>query len=229
MKEKGKPKIILRNKKYGLTEETKSFYGHILHRIIALHDISFSVKKGDLGGFIESQENLSVSGKSWIYDESIVYGKAKILEDAIVEGNSRVTGNLRISGQCTIKGSKIGSDKDVCYLRVNGLLKEDVCILIYGSTRIENSTVIGKNIRISESKIQSTHVKDEVNITKSDISNASITNAKINNSVINGQVSILGEKTVRIDHSNIEGQHEIVGPQLICGKTVHWRIRSFKK
>lgn len=221
MDKKRKPRIILRNKKYGLTAETRSYYGHILYRIIALQDISFSVKKGDLGGFIESQENLSMSGESWIYDESIVYGKAKIVEGAIVKNNSRVTGNLRISGQCTIKGSKIGSDKDVCYLRVNGLLKEDVCILIYGSTRIENSTIIGKNIRISESKIQRTNVKDEVNITRSDISNASISNAKINNSVIDGQVSISGEKTVLIDHSKIEGQHEIVGPQLICGKRLH--------
>ena len=45
-------------KKYKLTDEKIEWYGRTLYRIIAL--ISFGdVKEGDLGGFIEKEENLS--------------------------------------------------------------------------------------------------------------------------------------------------------------------------
>ena len=44
--------------KYELTTETLQFAGHILHRIKALKDFR-SVKAGELGGWIESEENLS--------------------------------------------------------------------------------------------------------------------------------------------------------------------------
>lgn len=45
-------------KKYILTEETKEVGGHILHKIQAVRDFG-DVQKGDLGGWVESEENLS--------------------------------------------------------------------------------------------------------------------------------------------------------------------------
>lgn len=45
-------------KKYELTNETKIFNGVELHRIKALKDFG-DVKKGDLGGWLEKEENLS--------------------------------------------------------------------------------------------------------------------------------------------------------------------------
>lgn len=51
-------------KKYELTNETIEFNGHILHRIKALKDFAYKkFKKGDLGGFIESENNLSQEGE----------------------------------------------------------------------------------------------------------------------------------------------------------------------
>lgn len=47
-------------KKYELTDETKVEHGVTLHRIRALVDIvRYGVKAGDLGGWIESEANLS--------------------------------------------------------------------------------------------------------------------------------------------------------------------------
>lgn len=48
------------NKKYELIDETQEWNGRILHRIRALADFG-DVKAGELGGWIEKEENLSVS------------------------------------------------------------------------------------------------------------------------------------------------------------------------
>ena len=46
------------NKKYELTNETISFNNRKLYRIRALKDFS-DIKKGELGGYIESEKNLN--------------------------------------------------------------------------------------------------------------------------------------------------------------------------
>lgn len=64
-------------KKYELTEETKYFFGVKLFRIRAL--ISFSdIKKGELGGFVQKEGNLSQSGNAWVYGDARIYGDAYI-------------------------------------------------------------------------------------------------------------------------------------------------------
>lgn len=70
-------------KKYKLTEEKIEFLGRTLYRIQALKDFS-DVKKGDKGGFIEKESNLSqehnarVSGNAWVYGDAMVYGDARV-------------------------------------------------------------------------------------------------------------------------------------------------------
>lgn len=64
-------------KKYILTEEAKEIGGHILHRIQAMRDFG-GVQKGDLGGWVESEENLSHDGTCWVSDDGRVFGNAKI-------------------------------------------------------------------------------------------------------------------------------------------------------
>ena len=52
-------------KKYELTAETKFVCGKTLHRIKAL--ISFGcIEAGELGGWIEKEENLSHDGDAWV-------------------------------------------------------------------------------------------------------------------------------------------------------------------
>lgn len=49
----------MEDKKYELVPETvKEFYSKPMYRIRALKDFS-DVKKGDLGGYVESEDNLS--------------------------------------------------------------------------------------------------------------------------------------------------------------------------
>ena len=61
------------NKKYELTDETQEWNGRTLHRIRALADFG-DVKAGELGGWIEKEENLSHNGNAWVYGDAQVYG-----------------------------------------------------------------------------------------------------------------------------------------------------------
>ena len=64
-------------KKYELTSETKIVFGHILYRIKALSSFGY-VSAGDLGGFLESEKNLSQNGNAWVFGNAEVYGNAEV-------------------------------------------------------------------------------------------------------------------------------------------------------
>ena len=74
-------------KKFEFTGETKTislfFRTATLHRIRAVAEFGL-VKIGDLGGWIEKEENLSHGGKAW------VWGNAKVCGDAEVFSASHV-------------------------------------------------------------------------------------------------------------------------------------------
>ena len=83
-------------KKYELTSETKIVFGHILYRIKALSSFGY-VSAGDLGGFLESEKNLSQNGDAWVYGNAEVYGDAWVYGNARVYGDARVYGNAEVS------------------------------------------------------------------------------------------------------------------------------------
>ena len=76
----------MNDKKYEILmdkENTIEWKGHTLHRIRALRDFG-DIKKGDIGGFVENENNLSHKGNCWIYDD------AKAMDDSIMYDNSRI-------------------------------------------------------------------------------------------------------------------------------------------
>lgn len=66
-----------------------------LYRIRALLDFD-DVKKGDLGGYVESPANLSQEGYCWIYNEAKAYGNSKVLDNAKLYDNARICENAQI-------------------------------------------------------------------------------------------------------------------------------------
>ena len=84
-------------KKYKLTEETKVINGHTLHRIEALKDFG-TVKKGELGGWIETEDNLSQYCNCWVDDEAMIYDNAKVYGNAWVYGEVKVHGEVKLCG-----------------------------------------------------------------------------------------------------------------------------------
>ena len=91
-------------KKYELTAETKVVFGHTLHRIKAI--VSFgSVEAGDIGGWIEKEENLNQTGNAWVYGDAQVCGDALVCGDAKVFGDAQVYGNAWVYGDAWVYGN----------------------------------------------------------------------------------------------------------------------------
>ena len=68
------------NKYELLADDTIEFYGRTLHRIKACRNFE-NVKSGDLGGYIETENNLSQEGDCWVADNAYVYGNAYVNND----------------------------------------------------------------------------------------------------------------------------------------------------
>ena len=101
-------------KKYKLTEETINVDGRTLYRIEALKDFDV-VEKGDKGGFIEDEKNLSQSDDCWIYENAKVFGNAIIYSDAKVYGNAMVYDNVKVYCDARIYGNtKVYHNAAVC-------------------------------------------------------------------------------------------------------------------
>lgn len=79
-------KVSYFEQKFEFTEESYEWDGHILHRIKAVRDFK-NAKKGDLGGFIETEDNLSHAGDCWVADETLVYGTSRISGDAYIKAH----------------------------------------------------------------------------------------------------------------------------------------------
>jgi len=82
------------NQKYEITDIAHEKYP-FLHRIRALRDIGKKVKAEDLGGFVESEHNLSFAAgdDAWIFDDAICAG------DGYVDKGSRLFGNAVVCGR----------------------------------------------------------------------------------------------------------------------------------
>ena len=92
-------------KKFKLTSEfIVDISGVKLFRIKALIEFG-NVKAGDLGGYIEKEENLSHMGNAWVFGNAQVFGDARVSGNARVSGDARVSGNARVSGDAQVSGN----------------------------------------------------------------------------------------------------------------------------
>ena len=94
----------MKKKKYELIDKVDIVDGHTLYRIRALGNLRY-VEKYDLGGWIESEDNLSHDGKCWVSGNARVYGNARITGNARVGGNAKVFGEAQVSENARVFGS----------------------------------------------------------------------------------------------------------------------------
>ena len=86
--------------KYELTDETN---GSGLRRIRALRDIPrCGVKEGDLGGWVESEGNLTQEGDCWVSDDARVSGNARVFGNALIYGDARVSDDAQVFGNARV-------------------------------------------------------------------------------------------------------------------------------
>ena len=87
--------------KYSLSEtDTRERLGRTLFRIQAEKAFG-SVRRGELGGYIEAGENLDQSGDAWVYGDARVYGgfafgfraDSWVVTEVAVQGGVLLVGN----------------------------------------------------------------------------------------------------------------------------------------
>lgn len=127
------------SKKYKLTDETINLNGATLYRIEALKDFG-DIKKGDKGGFIESENNLAHEGDAWVSDNAHVYGDACVFDNARVYNNAFVSGYAQVYGNAFVYGNAwLYDNTRVCdYAWVSDNAR------VYGDTNVcDDSSVFG--------------------------------------------------------------------------------------
>ena len=126
-------------KKYKLTDETINLNGATLYRIEALKDFG-EIKKGDKGGFIESENNLAHEGDAWVSDNAHVYGDACVFDNARVYNNAFVSGYAQVYGNAFVYGNAWLYDNT----RVCGYALVSDNARVYGDANVcDDSSVFG--------------------------------------------------------------------------------------
>ena len=134
-------------KKYELTNETKTLAGGtVLHRIRALRDIPRSgVKAGELGGFVEGENNLSQDGDAWIFCNANVYGNAEVYDNSKVSGDTWIFGNAKVYGDAEVYGKAWV----FCDAWVFGNAKVSGKAWVYGNARVFGDAKIYGDAEVS--------------------------------------------------------------------------------
>lgn len=167
--------------KYEIVKEMSlSFEGVKLYRIRALESFG-NVTKGQLGGFIENEINLSQTGNCWIYDNGKVDNGAQILDNATIHGEAYVSGQVQIDGHARIRGNAciLGFH----HIEIDGYFQPNPKgIFISGNVDIGDDVIIhGADIKIG----------DHVNI--------------------KGSVLICGNEIKIFDNANLQDHVQIYG------------------
>lgn len=133
-------------KKYELlVNDTIQHEGRTLFRIKALRCFSY-VNTGNLGGYIESEDNLSHEGNCWIDDE------AKVYHDARVFGNAQVYDEAEVFDQAKVYGDAFVNDRSKVYDNaevfgetwVYGYARVIEYAKVYGNSGVlDNATISG--------------------------------------------------------------------------------------
>ena len=87
-------------RKYEFTGKTQNYDGAILRQIRRIND-------GEVGGWIESEQNLSHQSDACVSGNAKVYGNAKVHGDAWVYGNAWVFGDAWVYGDARVSGGVI--------------------------------------------------------------------------------------------------------------------------
>lgn len=139
---------------YALTDETIEYQGHILHRIKCIEEFVrnyyYTIKVGQLGGFVESYDNLH--DNSWVDDEAKVFGNAIVKGDSIIRGHACVYGNAKITDAKISEWATVCGNAQI----IEGYVHGHACVYgntqiggeVYGCAQVYGSADIGINTKI---------------------------------------------------------------------------------
>jgi carbonic anhydrase/acetyltransferase-like protein (isoleucine patch superfamily) len=144
-----------------IKEDMIEWDGRTLYRIKCIKDIPYhNVKVGDLGGYVENEDNLNEN--AWVSINAWVFGNARVFANAWVSGNAIVSdwvsdnvrvydnawvfGNARVSGSSRVFGNVRASEYVKVYDNawVFGNARAYANAKVYGDARVYgNARVYG--------------------------------------------------------------------------------------
>lgn len=205
-------------KKYELTDETRIVDGKPHYRIRALRGISrYDVRKGDLGGWISGEHNLSQWKDCWVAGDALVSDAAVVTDNAYISGNATVLGSAKVANFASVEGDAL--IKELAYVSGWAYISNRACISgsscvsahayvyddarvlgsaevsgeahVYGESVIRDDTYVGGSSHILGTSI----IKDDARV---------FGNGRINSSIVGGNAWLDG-KLILSNGVTIEG------------------------
>lgn len=231
--EQGKKYEILRNFNVNIN-------GRDVYKIRALRDVG-TVPAGTLGGYVESEANLSHKGDCWIANSAIACGdsrvsgnarlldEAKLFDQAAIRDEATVAGQAELHDFASAEGQATVSDRtmmrDHSKVRDNAVVSNGRIVLKGHSSVAEDAVVEGKTRLENSARVEGqAHVKHTVLNGKSLIDgNANVTsailndNAHITNDAVVTACAFMRENAVIDGTANVETDINMSGQARITG------------
>jgi NDP-sugar pyrophosphorylase family protein len=194
------------DKKYILTDTAKRVNGKWVRQIQAVRDFSV-VRKGELGGFIHDESNLSHDGYCWVYADGVVADNARVIEDAQVYRGI-------VCDSATVKGcAKIGRPYDEkTFSQVCGNASIEDKAVVYDNAIVSGFAVLKDYARVTD------YARVDDNVVMEGCANAFhyaflFGNAHLkDNAFVCGHCKVGGDVTL-IDHCCVTDDSIVVGNQ----------------
>lgn len=213
----------VKNKKYELLETHSIDDGfNKLFRIRALRSFG-DVKEGQLGGYVESELNLSHEGDSWVYYWAKVKDNAKVIDNAKVRNSARVIHDAVISGNAVVY--------DEASVEFNAVVKDNAQVygnaVVNRNSKIDNFSQVFENATVENARItNSSRAYGSSTVTGSTMFNSSRVygNAGVSESGLSGNCEIYDNAAVYRSSINnlakVYGDAELIGPRIVVGDQV---------
>lgn len=154
-----------------------------LHRIRALRDVGRDVHAGDLGGYVQTADNLSQEGSCWLFGDAIACEDAQVGQGAQVSENAVIRGSALVSGTASVGGNAVVEDQAIvmagtvggeCFVSGNAVLassrqtdeapsvagRATVYGKIYGAVLVSGTSVILPGIEIDMPTLDVLEIRD---------------------------------------------------------------------
>lgn len=189
-----------------------------MYRIRALRDFG-SVKKGDIGGCIESEANLSQAGDCWVDFHAIVFDGAKVLDDAricehaiisrkaVISQKAVIKGKARVDGRAQVYGFAVVSDQSVITDNVQ----------VFGNAKVLNESYMSDNAQaFGDAEINNVGLRD---------------NAKVyGNSILKGQnyrFGMIWDDAQVYGNAKLLGRFGVGGFSIVCDDALIHGLHEF--
>lgn len=145
-------------------EQTNDFTNaeRTVYRIQALRDFG-DVKAGELGGYVESEDNLSHSGTCWVYGNAVACCDAVVIDGAALTGRAAAGQSANVSGAAAVSGN----------------------VIVKGRARVSDFAVV-----IGNDKLQSTVLEDDAKVIENAQISGGVTVS--GEAMVKGRAKVLG-------------------------------------